>query len=86
MAGEQLAQLFIRILPAGLQNLNGRENKTGRAEAALDRGLLHKCLLNVAQLAVGAQKTLQRADMLAIRPDSQIDAGIECLPIDQDVA
>ena len=45
--------------------------------------LIHKGLLDVAGLAVGAEKSLQSADVLAVRPHRQIDAGVERLAVDE---
>ncbi|MPM76835.1 hypothetical protein SDC9_123834 [bioreactor metagenome] len=86
MARKQLTQLVVRIFLAGFQNLHGGENEAGGAETALNGGLVHKGLLNVGQLAVGAQKALQRADGLAIRPDRKVYAGVKRLAVDEDVA
>ena len=34
----------------------------------------------------GAEQALQRADLLAVRPDGKVNAGVETLPVDEHVA
>ena len=43
-------------------------------------------LLDICQLAVGAQKAFQGADLLAVCPNCQIDAGVEGLAVNEDGA
>ncbi|CAN3976040.1 Rubredoxin-like domain-containing protein, partial [Dysosmobacter welbionis] len=86
VAGEEFSQFIVRVLLAALQDLHCRQDKARRAEAALDGRLVHKGLLDVAELAVRAQQPFQGADVLALRPHGQINAGVVCLPVDQDVA
>ena len=86
MPGEELAQLRVRIELSAFQDLHRRHDKAGGAEAALNGGLVDKRLLNVAQLTVGPHQAFQRADALALCPDSQIDAGVEALAVNDDVA
>ena len=84
--GEELAQLRVRIELAALQNLHRRHDKAGGAETALNGGLVDKGLLDVAELAVGPHQALQCADTLTLCPDSQIDAGVEALAVNDNIA
>ena len=86
MAGQQLAQLVVGVVLAAFQNLHGGHDEARRAEAALNGRFLDKGLLNVGQFAVGAGETFQGADVLALGPDGQIDAGVEGFPVDDHVA
>ena len=64
----------------------GSTFKPAVAVAALDSGLINEGLLDVGQLAVRAEQALERADVLALSPDCQINAGVEALPVNDDVA
>ena len=86
MAGQELPQLLVGVLLAALQDLHCRQDEARGAEAALDGRLVHKGLLDVRELAVGAQQPLQGADVLALRPDRQVDAGVIGLSVNEDVA
>ena len=43
-------------------------------------------LLDVGQLTVRAEQALERADVLALRPHGEVDARVEALAVDDDVA
>ena len=43
---------------------------------------IDESLLDIGQLPVGAHEPLQGPHMLSPDPDGQIDAGVECLPVD----
>ncbi|MPM76125.1 hypothetical protein SDC9_123120 [bioreactor metagenome] len=86
MTGEEFSELVARVLLAGFEDLHGGHDKSRRAEAALNGRFVHKRLLDVAELSVGAEQALQRADVLAFRPDGEVDAGVVAFPVDNDVA
>ena len=86
VAGQELAQFLIAVELSGLQDFFRSHDKAGRTEAALDGSLVDEGLLDIRQLSVRAAKPLQCEDLLALRPDCQVDAGIEGLPVDQNVA
>ena len=86
VAGEELSELIVCVKAVCLQDLDRRHHKARRAEAALDGGFFNERLLNVAQLTVGTEQAFERADVLALRPDSEIDAGVEGLTVDEDIA
>ena len=86
MAGQQLAQLVVGVVHAPVQDLHRRHDKARGAEAALNGRLLHKGLLDVGQLTVGAHKPLQGGDVLALGPHGQVQAGVVALAVDEDVA
>ena len=86
MAGEELSELVIGVEAVRLQDLDRSHDEARRAEAALDSGLFNERLLDVAQLAVGPHQAFERADVLAVRPDGEVDARVECLAVDDDVA
>ena len=64
----------------------GSTFKPAVAVAALDSGLINEGLLDVGHLAVRSCQALQGQDFLALGPHSQVNAGIEALAVDQDVA
>ena len=52
---------------------------TGRISSPLSAGF-------IAELPAGTQQALQGADALPVRPGGQVQAGVEALPVDKDVA
>ena len=86
MPGQQPSQLLVGVELAGVQDLHRRHDEARCAEAALNCGLLHKCLLNIRELPVRTEQALQRLYLLALCPDRKVDAGVEGLAVDQHVA
>ena len=86
MAGQQLAQLVVGVVHTPVQNFHRRHDKARGAEAALNGRFLHKGLLDVGQLAVGAHEALQGGDVLALGPHGQVQAGVVALAVDEHVA
>ena len=86
MAGQELADFVIGILDPGLQKLRCAHDKARGTESALDSGPINEGLLDVGHLAVRACQALQGQDFPALGPHSQVNAGIEALAVDQDVA
>jgi len=86
VAGELLAQLVVRVLDAGVQNLGRGHDEARGAEAALNGGLVHKGLLDVGDLAVRAHEPLERQYVLALGPRGEVEAGVDGLAVDEHVA
>ena len=86
VTGEQFAQLGIGIELSRVEDLCSGHDESGCAEAALDSGLINESLLDVGKLPIRSFQTFQCQDGLAFRPDSQVDAGVEGFPVDQNVA
>ena len=78
--------LLVRQFPALVQDLHRTHDGARCAEPALDGRLVDERLLDIGQLAVRSFQAFQRQDLLSVRPDCQVDAGIEAFPVDQDVA
>ena len=86
VTGQQLTQLVVGVLLAGLDDLDSGHDEAGGAETTLDSSFLDESFLDSVQLAVGAQQAFQSTDFLALDPNCQVQAGVDSLTIDQDVA
>ena len=70
--GQELAQLVVRVLHARVQNLRRGQNEARRAEAALNRRLVDKRLLDIRERPVGVHEPFEGDDVLALCPDGKI--------------
>ena len=86
VAGEQLAQFVVAVKLARVQDLSCGHDEARGAESALDGSFVDKSLLDIGEFPVRTFQTFQCQDGLSFCPDSQVNAGVEGFPVDQNVA
>ena len=74
VAGHAHANFLIRKQTALIQNLHRAHDGARCTETALDGSFIDKGLLDVRELAVRTRQPFQGQNVLAVGPDSQINA------------